>query len=82
MHIILDRDELNKINKKLEHIVNFLNKSTELEELISLESAEKLTEMEYQKLRQMFLDGKLKGKRFGRAIRLSKTHLLECKKEV
>jgi len=77
----IEYDEIVQINKKLEQIIDFMNRVTNLEELISLEVAEKLTGMEYQKLRQMFLDGKLKGKRFGRAIRLSKTHLLECQKE-
>ena len=81
MNVVIDSDELNKIHQLLELIMDLLIKATEFEKLVSLETAEKLTEMEKQTLRKMFLDGKIEGKRFGRAIRLSKTHLLECKKE-
>lgn len=81
MHILVDTQELLEIKKLQLEILNKLSYPVQNDELISLDEAELLTGIEYQKLRMMFLDNELPGKRFGRAIRLSKTHLLNCGKE-
>ncbi|WP_152184554.1 hypothetical protein [Sulfurimonas indica] len=72
-------NELEEIKKIQNEILKILSIRNNNDELISLEEAEKLTGIEYQKLRQMFLNGELIGKRFGRAIRISKSNLLKCK---
>ncbi|WP_434637357.1 helix-turn-helix domain-containing protein [Sulfurimonas sp. NW7] len=74
-------DEIGYIKKQLDQIIDFLNQKTNSEELITIEEAAKLSKMEYQKLRQMFLNGEIPGKRFGRAIRISKSALLKCREE-
>jgi len=83
MKILVDNKELIEIKNLQEEILKRLSLQSnhDTDELISLETAEKLTELEYQKLRQMFLSGELVGKRFGRSIRISKSDLLKCKKE-
>jgi len=83
MQILLLSKELEEIKKLLEELLRRLPhiSNYHTDELISLEMAEKLTGLEYQKLRQMFLNGELVGKRFGRSIRISKFDLLKCKKE-
>ena len=83
MQILLDSEELKEIKILQEEILKILSliTSQKTDELISLETAEKLTGLEYQKLRQMFLAGELAGKRFGRSIRISKSDLLKCKKK-
>ncbi len=85
MHVLVNSQELAEIKNLQEEILKKLslqtNNNNNTDELISLETAEKLTGLEYQKLRQMFLDGELTGKRFGRAIRVSKLELLRCTKE-
>lgn len=83
MHVLVNSQELVEIKNLQEEILKKLSlqMNNNTDELISLETAEKLTGLEYQKLRQMFLDGELIGKRFGRAIRVSKFDLLRCTKE-
>jgi len=83
MQVLLDSKELIEIKKLQEEILKRLShqSNNDTDELISLETAQKLTGLEYQKLRQMFLNGELAGKRFGRAIRISKSDLLKCTKE-
>ncbi len=81
MQILVDTQELLEIKSLQIEILNKLSRHTQNDELISLDKAGAITGMEYQTLRQMFLDGKLSGKRFGRAIRLSKTNLLSCNKK-
>jgi len=81
MQVLLDSKELTEIKNLQEEILQKLSMQVNSDKLVTLEQAEILTEMEKQTLRKMFLDGKIEGKRFGRAIRLSKTHLLKCQKK-
>lgn len=77
MQILVDREALEEIMAIQREILNRL--APDIDELVSLNEAERLTGIEYQKLREMFLNGQLLGKRFGRKIRISKTSLLNCK---
>lgn len=77
--MIMDSKEIEEIKLIQKEILRILmRQKTEDEELISIERAEELTNMEYQKLRTMFLNGEITGKRFGKKIRLSKNELLKC----
>jgi hypothetical protein len=76
---LVEQKEIQEIKTLQNEILRILMQlKVQDEELISIERAEELTNMEYQKLRTMFLNGEITGKRFGKKIRLSKSELLKC----
>lgn len=81
MQIIVDKKEIEEIKAMQQEILSRLGQSKQEDELISLQAAEKLVNLEQQKLRQMFQTGEIPGKRFGKAIRISRSALLNINKD-
>lgn len=81
-YVMIEKEELEKMHKtQIEILAKIDKRGSNGDKLVSLEEAEKITGVEYQKLRQMYLAGEIAGKRFGRAIRLNKAALLDCGRE-
>ena len=81
MQIIVNNKEIEEIKAMQQEILSRLGQSKQEDELISLGAAESIVNVEQQKLRQMFLSGELPGKRFGKAIRISRSALLNVNKD-
>ena len=77
MQLIVDSKEIETIKAIQQEILQQLVSTRIEDRMVSLVEAEALTGMNKQTLRSMFLVGELKGRRFGKSIRILKSSLFE-----
>ena len=82
MYVLIETQAIEEIKAIQQEILSKLGSGREEEEddLITVKTASKLTKMDQQTIYSMFHKGKITGRRFGKAIRVSKKALLNINK--
>ena len=82
MYVLIETQAIEEIKAIQQEILSKLGSGREEEDdLITVEKASKSTGMNKQTIYKMFKTGKLPGRRFGKAIRISRSALLNINKD-